>query len=53
MTRIINCPHCDCFYGPKRVRGNIPCMICTTCESVFMTDENRTILKRGNKNDNS
>ena len=45
---IVNCPHCNCFHGPKEVRGNIPCMVCETCRTVFLKDMDRTILHKGN-----
>ena len=44
---IVNCPHCNCFHGPKEVRGNIPCMVCETCRTVFLKDMDRTILHKG------
>jgi len=47
-TSILNCPNCDCFHGPKEIRG-MPMYVCETCTCHFMKDGNHTIIKQGNK----
>jgi hypothetical protein len=47
VPSVVNCPHCSCFHGAREVMGNLPCMICVTCNTVFMKNNERTILKRG------
>jgi len=45
-TCVFSCPNCNCFHGPKEIRG-LPMYVCSTCETHFMKDANQTIIKKG------